>query len=120
MNSINTDNFWRNKVTWRTTGKGMNKYVIKQFAPYVSKDKAINYMRQNIIPYHDRRKYILDDNDCNKYFRDVVNDCLHKVWHKERGFIFTEDQLREVMRIIPDVDVKYDENYARYYCWIVR
>lgn len=127
MNSITTntetklDNFWRNKVTWRTTSKGMNKYVIRKLNPYADKDKAIQYMRGTILSNKDIRRYIDEnDNTYNKHFKNIVNDCLNYIWHGEQGYVFTDEQLYAVMDIIPDVKVSYSKEYDCYRCWVLR
>ena len=108
---------WRNKLTWRNTGKGMNQNVIGTYAPYNSKEEIVKYMRANLTPYTDGRKYLDRKSKYADYFRDVVNECMGYIMCKERGYVFTESQLREVMMMLPDVRVKYSDNEGCYWCW---
>ena len=107
--------FWRNPVTWRSTNTGMNQNAISTYNPYSSKKDIIKHIRKNIIPYTDKRKYVKQNK--NDYFADIVNDCMKDIWKCKRGFVFTYEQLKEVMRILPSVNVEWSEYSDGYYCW---
>lgn len=114
--TINTNEFWRDKLTWRSTATGMNENVIGTYAPYNKKKDIIAHMKQNIVSYSDGRKYS-DNNSKNDYFTDIVNDCMKKVYLGLRGYVFTDSQLKEVMMIKPDINITYSDRDVRYYCW---
>lgn len=114
--TTNLSHFWLNPIKWRTTGTGMNQYVIDSYAPYIDKEEIILHIRENIVPYTDGRK-LLKPEGKSDYFVDVVNECMKSVWRNDRGFVFTESQLLQVMMIKPDVNVRYSKNDGCYWCW---
>ena len=111
--------FWRNPITWRSTNTGLNENVISTYAPHTSKQDIIRHMRLNIDPYTDGRKFLNESSFSRHkdYFADVVNECMDSIWSKERGFVFNEAQLREVMKILPTVNVRWNDNDGCYWCW---
>jgi hypothetical protein len=111
-------NFWRNTITWRTTNTGMNQNVIHTYAPHKRKKDIIVHMRENIIPYTDKRKYLNpEEKKKHDYFVEVVNDCMKDIWKGNSGFVFKDSQLKEVMMILPSVNVEWSEYSGGYYCW---
>jgi hypothetical protein len=114
--NLNNDNFWRNELTWRSTNTGMNTNVIGEYVHKEDRQDIINYMRSIIESYKDGR-YYLDNENKKDYFVDVVNDCLKNVYKNFRGFVFSDLQLKEVMKIVPSVNVKYSSKDECYYCW---
>lgn len=111
-----TLHFWRDKITWRSAGTGMNKNVIGTYNPYFSKDDIISYIKENTVPYGTSIRYLDKSLSYGKYFIDVVNDCMEKVWSKNRGYVFSTDQLKEVIKLCPDVRVSWDSTYECYWC----
>jgi len=108
--------FWISDLLWRTTNTGISQNVISTYAPYKSKKSIIAHMRENITPYSDGRKYIpRKERKYNPYFTDIINDCMKDVWKGDKGFVFNENQLKEVMKIFPSVDVEWSKYSGGYY-----
>ena len=59
-----------------------------------------NEVQHHILPIRNisRRKYALG-------FRDVVNDALREVYNGAKGYVFTIEQLTEIVKFVPDVNV---------------
>ena len=110
--------FWRNNITWRSTNTGMNENVLRTYNHNNSQQEIIAHIRLGAIPYTDGRKRIpREERKYNPYFTDVVNDCMKEIWKGKRGFVCSTDQLKEVMRILPSVNVEGSEFGTYYYCW---
>lgn len=116
-NSTIPPNFWRDPITWRTTNTGMNENVISTYAPYTNKEYIIQHMRENIVPYTGKCKYLKNNKKKRDYYVEVVNECMKDIWKGYRGFVFSDSQLKEVMRILPSVNVEWSEYCGGYYCW---
>ena len=118
---VTNKDFWRNKITWRSTVTGMNSNVIDAYAPSKNKKNIIRHIKANTIPYEDGRRYIpRSERKYNVYFTNLVNECMEYVWDGKRGFVYSEDQLREVIKIAKDINVEYSEKDMCYYCWKFR
>lgn len=112
------NNFWRSNITWRSTNTGMNENVLRTYNLNNSQKEIIAHIRLSAIPYEDGRKRIPKrERKFNPYFTDVVNDCMKEIWKGKRGFVCSTDQLKEVMRILPSVNVVGDKFGTYYYCW---
>ncbi|MDF2950579.1 MAG: hypothetical protein K0S18_162 [Anaerocolumna sp.] len=120
MNNINatTNNFWRTNLKWRTTLTGMNQNVTREYNHSIAHTRIIKDIRTTITPYIGKRYYI-PEGKYNEYFTAIVNDCLDTIRHGERGFVYSTGQLREVMMVIPDVNVRYDKEDDCYYCKLI-
>ena len=109
--------FWRNNITWRSTNTGMNENVIKKYSSN-NKQEIILHMRETVTYYEKRMKYLSrKKKQYSDYFIDIVNDCMEMVWHNSRGYVFTDEQLKEVIKLCSDVKIKWDEDNCCYYCW---
>lgn len=121
-NAATTNNidFWRNNIMWRTTNTGLNPNAIRQYAPYIDKNKIVEDIKEKNIPYTDGRKYIpKDKNERHTYFVNLVNDALHDIWHGKRGFCYNTEQLKEILKICPLANVRYNDYDDCWYCWLV-
>jgi hypothetical protein len=113
-------NFWRNEIMWRTTNSGINANVTSQYAPYIDKYKIVADIKKKNAPYTDGRKYIpKDKNERNTYFVNLVNEALSDIWHGKKGFCYNTEQLKEIIKICPDVKVRYDGDDGCWYCRLV-
>lgn len=101
--------FWRNNITWRTTNTGINKNVLRTLTPI--------HNRKLYQPTYQCEYLTLKEKKKLKQFENVVNDCLHSIYNGELGYVFTKDQLNEVIKILPSVQVKRDVISCCYCCW---
>lgn len=112
-------NFWRNEIMWRTTNTGIDPFVISEYAPYVSKVRIIRDLREKNVPYTDGRQYIpKNQNARHEYFVSLINECLEDMYKGKKGYVYKIDHLREVLKIRPDVKIRYDECDMCWYCWL--
>ncbi|MBU5332082.1 hypothetical protein KQI61_07710 [Anaerocolumna aminovalerica] len=115
----NRNSFWRNDILWRTTSTGLNSNVISQFAPTKDYNQIVKYIKRNEKPYTDGRKYLpTNKNERHTYFINLVNDALKDIWHGNKGYCYSTDQLKEIIKIIPQVKARYDEDDGCWYCWL--
>jgi len=111
-------NFWRDNIKWRSTNTGMNENVISTYAPHISKETIVSHMRKYITPYTDKRKYLNEDEkNKHKYFIDIVNECMMSILTGGCGYVFTDSQLKEVMKIVPRVRSIHDNGNGCWKCW---
>ena len=108
---------WRNKITWRTTNTGMNPNVISTCDPHYDKREIIKYIRSTAIPYKTTDNLFKGKEEYN-YFTTIIGDCLHEIYSGRKGYVFSDVQLRKVMKILPSVKVKWDKDYECYCCWM--
>lgn len=110
--------FWRDDIKWRSTSTGINQNVINTYNFNYSKQEIIEHIRLNAVPYTDGRSRLPKlERKYNPYFTDVVNDCMKEIWKGGCGFVCNTDQLREVIKILPSVNVNCDKFSKYYYCW---
>jgi len=102
--------FWRNSdTTWRDTITGMNQYTLHTYVPL--KERKL-YQPENdgkLLNSMQKKKF--------KFFIEEINDCLNDVYMGKDGFVFTKEQVNEVKRLIPYVNVKRSCKYGCYCCW---
>ena len=100
--------FWRNATnTWRTTNTGMNKNVLLILTP--PEDRKLYEPSFECLNFKDKKKL--------NYFAEIINDCLINIYNGEVGYVFTKDQLKEVKKILPRVEIKRDIVCDCYSCW---
>lgn len=66
---------------------------------------TLSLLRKNNIPYPADMKYLKKSKEFCEGFRDIVNDALRAIYGGTKGYVFTIEQLKEVMRFVPDVHV---------------
>lgn len=110
----NTDNtplhFWRDELTWRSTNTGMNQNVIGNKVPYAGKREYLDQHIDSRI-YHTSIERLK-----RKSFVETVNGCLSDIYSCGRGYVFTDDQLSEVKRILPRVRSGWSNENCCYSC----
>ena len=107
-NSTTLPHFWRDATnTWRTTNTGMNKNVLLILTP--PKDRKLYEPSFDNLNFQDKKKL--------KYSAEIINDCLISIYNGEVGYVFTKDQLKEVIKILPRVEIKRDIVCGCYSCW---
>lgn len=126
MNSVNENVlgcFWLPPQYYNTSVSGANMNTIK----YVGKNNSDHYnheyfekvtlhrLLEENIPYSSSKKLLPKSKSYSLGFRDIVNDALRQIRKGRKGYVFTIDQLREVLRFIPDVKVSYDDDI--YFLW---
>ena len=108
QNTTTLPHFWRDATnTWRITNTGMNKNVLLILTP--PKDRKLYEPSFDHLNYKEKKKL--------NYFTEVVNDCLHNIYNGKTGYVFTKDQLKEVIKILPRVEIKRDIVCDCYSCW---
>lgn len=58
-----------------------------------------------------------DINSIDHYYVNLINDCLYNIRHRKNAWVFNLDQLAEIFRFEPDVQVTYDEDDGVFYLW---
>lgn len=107
-NTTTLPHFWRNATnTWRTTNTGMNKNTLLILTPI--KDRKLYTPSFDNLNFQDKKKL--------KYSAEIINDCLISIYNGEVGYVFTKDQLKEVKKILPRVEIKRDVVCDCYSCW---
>lgn len=107
-NNTTLPHFWRDTThTWRITNTGMNKNVLLILTPI--EDRKLYELSFDNLNFKDKKKL--------KYSAEIINDCLISIYNGEVGYVFTKDQLREVIKILPQVEIKRDVICDCYSCW---
>lgn len=107
-NNTTLPHFWRDATnTWRITNTGMNKNVLLILTPI--ENRKLYELSFNNLDFKDKKKL--------KYSAEIINDCLINIYNGGVGYVFTKDQLREVKKILPHVNVKRDIICDCYNCW---
>ena len=102
--------FWRNSdTTWRDALTGMNQYTLHTYVPL--KERKIYQSEIDGKTLNPKEKKKL------KFFIEEINDCLNDVYMGKEGFVFTKEQVDEVKKLIPYVNVKRSCKYGCYCCW---
>jgi hypothetical protein len=118
-NELNTGKkeirFWRNPLTWRTTNTGMNENVISTYVRKQNMKDVIASIKDGIVTYNDGRKF-LETKYKTDYFISVVNDCLRDIYAGRSGYVFTESQLKEVLKIKPNIQTTFSKEHGCYRC----
>jgi hypothetical protein len=112
---INNKRFWRDKLTWRSTNTGMNENVIGTYVHNNDRRGIITYIMDTTIPYTDGRRF-LESHEKKDYFVDVVNECLKNIYHGKEGHVFSDAQLKEIIMIKPDVNIRWSHESECYFC----
>lgn len=100
--------FWRDATnTWRTANTGMNKNVLLILTPI--ENRKLYELSFDNLNFKDKKKL--------NYSAEIINDCLISIYNGETGYVFTKDQLREVKKILPRVEIKRDVICDCYSCW---
>lgn len=107
--SETSNNFWRSKLTWRSTNTGMNENVIGKLTPFKGKREFYTYA----VDYH--RCLSHEERQKIKSFVDTVNGCISDVYSEGKGYVFTEEQLCAVKSVLR-VKVRRDCGNQCYVC----
>ena len=107
-NTTTLPHFWRDATnTWRTTNTGMNKNVLLILTPI--ENRKLYELSFDNLDFKDKKKL--------KYSAEIINDCLISIYNGKTGYVFTKDQLKEVKKILPRVEIKRDVICDCYSCW---
>ena len=107
-NTTTLPHFWRDVTnTWRTTNTGINKNVL--FILTSPEDRILYKPSFDNLNFQDKKKL--------KYSAEIINDCLISIYNGEVGYVFTKNQLKEVKKILPRVEIKRDVICDCYSCW---
>lgn len=122
MSKINTEVlgcFWLPPQYYNDCISGANANTIKKRGNSVATDYysqeyfekvTLPSLRQNITPYPSSKKYLEKSSKYCLGFRDVVNDALRAIYKGMKGYVFTIEQLTEVIKFVPDVKVVLDDD----------
>lgn len=117
MNNANSpvlDCFWLPHTHHHVCISGANQYTIKRYRNNKYGDEysqdyfqrvTLPSLRNNVIPYPASMKRLPKSKEYCNGFREVVNDALHEIYGGRRGFVFTTDQLIEILKFVPDVEI---------------
>ena len=107
-NTTTLPHFWRDVTnTWRTTNTGINKNVLLILTPI--ENRKLYELSFDNLNFQDKKKL--------KYSAEIINDCLISIYNGKTGYVFTKDQLKEVKKILPRVEIKRDVICDCYSCW---
>ena len=85
------------------------KNIIQIHIPEVVKnifyDITLPKLKRSTTPYPTNQKYLKKSRKYALGFRDVVNDALREVYNGAKGYVFTIEQLTEIVKFVPDVNV---------------
>lgn len=105
--------FWLPKNYYNTCVSGANANTIGKYNsnPHVENSQEYFYdvtlpkIRNAITPYPSSQKYLKKSRQYPLGFRDVVNDALKEIYKGSKGYVFTIEQLTEVMKFVPNVNI---------------
>lgn len=82
-------------------------------------NKVVDRIRATETPYTDGRKYLPKNQQLREdYFTDLVNEALYLIHRGKKGYIYHRHHIQEIVKIIPNCNIKYDEDDGCWYCWI--
>lgn len=107
--------FWLPPTYYRTCVSGVNKNtIIRKGDDIYSERKQRHFeihvlpmLRNQITPYPASMKYLPKSKIYADGFRDVVNDALREIYAKRKGYVFSKEQLIEILKFVPGVKVSY-------------
>lgn len=117
MNNANSpvlDCFWLPPTHYHTCVSGANQYSIKPYRNNKSGDGysqdyfqrvTLPSIRNNITPYPTSMKRLPKSSKYCNGFREIVNNALYELNNGRRGYVFTVEQLTEILKFIPNVEV---------------
>lgn len=116
MVSANSDvlnYFWLPKNCYNTCVSGANANTIEEYHsdPHTRSSQEYFYditlpkLKRSTTPYPTNQKYLKKSRKYALGFRDVVNDALREVYNGAKGYVFTIEQLTEIVKFVPDVNV---------------
>ena len=110
--------FWLPNKYYRASVSGVNAYTIKRIDNNIHSDNDRKYfetyvlprLRKNIKPYPESEKYLPKSQMYPEGFRDIVNDALKELYSNRQSYVYSKEQLIEVLRFIPDINVSYRDD----------
>lgn len=92
------NNFFRDSEnTIRLTGSGVNCYTVIPIPRNSIKLSIMDKLKQTIVPY---KKNIHKCTSLNSFGNDIVNECIKDIKKFGIGYVFNQEQLHELIRII--------------------
>lgn len=115
--------FWLPPHYHKLTSSGVDQNTVKPYSTKVADSEFKQHfhehilpeLRSNIVPYQDGKKYMRKSKLHGRGFCDVVNDALKQIYKNRKGYVFTQEQLVEIIKFIPDIDVSYSDGI--YFVW---
>lgn len=110
--------FWLPPTHYNTCISGANQSTISKYGngksgDYYSHDYfekvTLPLLRENSKPYPADQKYLKKSNAYCNGFREIVNDALRDIYNGRNGFVFTTEQLSEIINFVPDVNVMLND-----------
>ncbi len=111
--------FWLPPNYYNTCVSGINEDTIKSRSHNYRNSDEDKYFQKHILPslrrlaitsLHLKQKFLPKSCKNANGFREVVNDALRELYAKRTGYVFSKDQLLEVLRFIPDVNVSFNDD----------
>lgn len=115
--------FWFPPNYYKECSSGVNQNTIK---PYSATARSLDnnrhfqtsilpQLRMQITPYKGKNKYLRKSKLHNMGFCDVVNDALREIYKNRKGYVFSQAQLIEILKFIPDASASHDDGI--YFVW---
>jgi len=116
--------FWLPPNYFNTCISGANQNTIKAYSKSERNLDANKYFQECILPllrsqaepYPGNMKYLPKLESHTVGFRSVVNDALREIYANRKGYVFNKNQLLEILRFIPSVQVSYSDE--TYFVWL--
>lgn|GEM_PF-4550668 len=69
-----------------------------EYNPNASFISYMEFLKERISPYKDKRKFC-NIGDFHYYAATVINECLDDMYNGKSGYVFSDAQFREVLKI---------------------
>lgn len=108
--------FWLPSNCYNICVSGANENTIKSRSHNYQNSNEDKYFQKHILPSLRRlaitglhkQKFLPKSCKNPNGFREVVNDALREIYAKRTGYVFSKDQLLEILRFVPDVGVSFN------------
>ena len=113
--------FWLPPHYYKLCSSGVDQNTVKPYPTHDTGNKKYfqNYilpqLKTKAVPYKDGKKYLRKSKSFGEGFCSVVNDALREIYKNRKGYVFSQDQLIEILKFIPDVNVFYSNEI--YFVW---
>lgn len=115
--------FWLPPNYFNTCISGVNQNTIETYSASKRNLDANKHFQESILPllrskaepYPSNMKYLPKSESHPVGFRSVVNDALKEVYANRKGYVFSKEQLLEVLRFVPTIKVSYSDEI--YFVW---
>lgn len=115
--------FWLPPHYHKLTSSGVDQNTIKPYSTNTTDSQfrqnfqthVLPELRAKAKPYKDGKKYMRKSKAYGEGFYSIVNDALKQIYKNQKGYVFTQDQVIEILKIAPDTNVSYSDGI--YFVW---